>query len=180
MLTITIKGNEFYDEGTEEFNTVGDVELDLEHSLVSLSKWEAKFEKPFLTGVEKTTEETIEYIKMMVITPNFTPGIFFRFTSENIDQINTYVESRQSATTFGLMPVKSGRSEIVTSELIYYWMVAFNIPFECERWHLNRLFSLIRVCNIKNSKPQKMTRHEIAARNQALNAQRRAQMGSTG
>jgi hypothetical protein len=180
MLRIIISGEEFFDEVTETFSTVGDFVLELEHSLVSLSKWESEFQKPFLSSTDKTTEEIFSYVKAMIVTFDYPSDILYRFSQDNITQINEYIDSKQSATTFGNMPKATGRSETVTSELIYYWMVAFNIPFECETWHLNRLFSLIRICNVKNSKPQKMSSREIAARNRELNAQRRAQLGTNG
>lgn len=180
MLKLIVPGTEYYNEDTETFETVGDIDLELEHSLVSLSKWESKFKKPFLSNDKKTAEETICYIQAMVISPIYPNDIFYRLTQQNIDQINEYIESTESATTFGFMPERKGRGEIITAELIYYWMVSFTIPFECEYWHLNRLFALIRICNIKNSKPQKMSRHEIASRNRDLNAIRRAQYNTSG
>jgi hypothetical protein len=180
MLKITVVGEEFFDESTETFSTVGDAVLELEHSLLSLSKWESEFQKPFLVPGQKTTKEVFDYIKAMIITTDFPPDIIERFSKDNIVQINDYIDSKQSATTFGQMPKHTGRGEIITSELIYYWMVAFNIPFVCETWHLNRLFSLIRICNVKNSKPRKMSRNELNARNRELNAQRKAQLGTTG
>ncbi|MET0787466.1 MAG: hypothetical protein ABWY25_12270, partial [Paenisporosarcina sp.] len=147
---------------------------------VSLSKWESKYQKPFLGPIEKSPKEIMGYVEAMILTPNYPPDIFDRFDQSNLDQINAYIESKESATTFGKMPEHRGRGETITSELIYYWMVAFNIPFECERWHLNRLFALIRICNIKNSKPKKMSRNEIASRNRELNARRKAQFNTTG
>lgn len=181
MLRIIVSGEELYDEISETFSNFNDVVLELEHSLISLSKWESKFQKSFLdTSGDKTSEEVIEYIKAMMITPNVDEDVFSKLSNENLDQINEYIDSRQSATTFGRMPERKGRGEIITSELIYYWMIAFNIPFECQYWHLNRLFALIRICNIKNSKPKKMSKHEIATRNRELNMQRRAQLGTNG
>jgi hypothetical protein len=180
MLKIIVPGEEYYNEETEEFETVGDFELELEHSLISLSKWESKHQKPFLSNSTKTPDEILDYVKAMVLTPNYPEDIFQRFSNIQFSQINKYIESTESATTFGAMPERRGRGEIITSELIYYWMVAFTIPFECETWHLNRLFALIRICNIKNSKPQKMSRSEVAARNRELNAQRRAQFNTRG
>jgi len=180
MLRIIVPGNELFNEINETFNSVDDVVLELEHSLVSLSKWESKFQKPFLTPVKKSTEEVIEYIKAMIITSNFPPEVFSRFTPVIYSQINDYIDSKQSATTFGEMPHHRGRTEPITSELIYFWMFSFSIPLECETWHLNRLFSLIRIFNMKNSKPKKMSRSQLAARNRELNAQRKAQLGTTG
>ena len=180
MLKLIVPGDELFNETTETFETVGDVELELEHSLVSLSKWESKFKKPFLSSDKKTPEEILAYIETMIISPIYPSDVFARFSQENIQQINDYIESSESATTFGSMPERKGPGEIITSELIYYWMVAFTIPFECEYWHLNRLFALIRICNIKNSPPKKMSRHEIASRNRELNAIRRAQYNTSG
>jgi hypothetical protein len=180
MLKLIVPGEEYFNEETEEFETVGDFELELEHSLISLSKWESKHKKPFLSNSDKTPEEILDYIKAMILTPNYSEDLFQRFTNIQFSQINAYIESSESATTFGSMPQRKGRGETITSELIYYWMVAFTIPFECERWHLNRLFALIRICNLKNSKPQKMSRSEVAARNRELNAQRRQQYHTRG
>lgn len=180
MLKLIVIGTEFFNEELSTFETVGDVELELEHSLVSLSKWESKFKKPFLTNESKEKEELYYYIEAMIISPIYPTDIYARLSSENIQRIQEYIESPESATTFGQMPEVKGRGEVITSELIYYWMVAFNIPFECEFWHLNRLFALIRICNIKNSKPVKMSRGEIARRNRELNAIRRAQYNTSG
>jgi hypothetical protein len=180
MLKLIIPGTEYFNEETETFETVGDVELELEHSLVSLSKWESKFKKPFLTNDKKTANEIYCYIETMIISPIYPADALMRLSEDNINRINDYIESPESATTFGAMPDKKVKGEVITSELIYYWMVAFNIPFECEYWHLNRLFSLIRICNIKNSKPKKMSRNEIATRNRELNAIRRAQYNTKG
>lgn len=180
MLTIRIAGQEFYDETTGEFSTVDDIVLELEHSLVSLSKWESKYQTPFLSDKEKTTESIFDYIKNMVVTPGIDTDILYQCSKEDLTRIQEYIDSSQSATTFGEMPSRRGRGEVITAELIYYWMVAFNIPFECQYWHLNRLFSLVRICNIKNNPPKKMSRHEVAMRNRELNAQRRSEIGTNG
>jgi hypothetical protein len=180
MLRLIVSGKEFFNEETEEFETVGDVELELEHSLISLSKWESKYQKSFLGPTDKSTVEILGYIEAMILSSDYPENIIDRLSRENISQINSYIESKESATTFGTMPERKAKGEVITAELIYYWMVAFNIPFECESWHLNRLFALIRICNIKNSKPKKMSRNEIAQRNRDLNAQRRAQYNTSG
>lgn len=180
MLKIIIEGEELFDEETSSFHTVDDVEVELEHSLLSLSKWEAKHQKPFLAVGQKTPEEILDYVMSMIITPVVSIDFVKSWSNDVFNTINDYINSPQSATTFGLMPDKRGPNEVITSELIYYWLVAFNIPFECENWHINRLFSLIRICNIKNAKPKRMSKHEIAQRNQKLNAKRRAELGTTG
>lgn len=182
MLRIIIEGDESYNEETNTFETVNDVVIDMEHSLISLSKWESKYQKPFLVAGAKTSEEIFGYLKAMVVTPDVDPDVLYRCTSKHILQIQEYIDSPQSATTFGMMPERRGPSEVITSELIYFWMVTFNIPLECERWHLNRLFSLIRICNIKNADPKqrKMSRQELVMRNRDLNARRRAELGTTG
>lgn len=180
MLKIFIEEEELYNETTEEFSTSPAVELELEHSLLSLSKWESKYQKPFLTEIKKTREETFYYIESMILTSTYPENVALMLSQDNINDINRYIESPESATTFGSMPDRKGQGEVITSELIYYWMIAFSVPFECESWHLNRLFSLIRICNIKNSKPKKMSRGEIARRNHDLNNMRRAQLNTTG
>lgn len=180
MLKIIVLGDEFFNEETETFESVGDFELELEHSLISLSKWESKYQKPFLTSESKSAEELMFYVECMIVSSKYPDDVIQKFSSKNFIEINRYIDSKESATTFGEMPRTKGRGEVVTSELIYYWMVAFNIPFECERWHLNRLFSLVRICNLKNQKPQKMSRGEIAAKHRELNAQRKAQYNTRG
>jgi len=169
-----------FDDESQEFTTKDDVTLELEHSLVSLSKWESRHEKPFLGKTEKTSDEVLDYIKCMVLTPNVPDQVFSKFSEENFTEINDYIEARMTATWFNEVPGAPKSRDVITAELVYYWMVVFQIPFECETWHLNRLFTLIRICNVKQSKPKKMSRSEIAARNRELNAQRRAQLGTSG
>lgn len=180
MLTIIVPGVEMFDEQTEEFVTKDDTPLDLEHSLVSLSKWESIYEKPFLGKEDKTSEEIFEYIKLMTLTPNVPADLYLKLSEDNISTINKHIEAKMSATWFSETPGAPQSRDVITAELIYYWMITFQIPFECERWHLNRLFTLIRVCNVKQAKPKKMSRSEIAARNRELNLQRRAQLGTSG
>ena len=180
MLYITIPATELHDESTNEFISVKEQTLTLEHSLVSLSKWESKWCKPFLSNKEMTTEETIDYIKCMTLTTNVQPEAYKCLTQANINKINNYISAPMTATYFSDEKGGKNNREIVTSELIYYWMIALNIPFECKKWHLNRLLTLIRVCNIKNAPPKKMSKREIMSRNAALNAARRNQLNSKG
>jgi hypothetical protein len=180
MLTIMVGATDVYDESSETFGAQGGFELQLEHSLVSLSKWESEFEKPFLGKAEKTREEVLAYIREMVLTPN-PPGDFLqKLSKENLESINAYMDRKMTATWFSDQPGAPRSSEVITAELVYYWMTVFNIPFECETWHLNRLFTLIRIANIKQAKPKKMSRSEVAARNRELNARRKAQLGTRG
>lgn len=180
MLRIIIEGDESFNQEDQTFETVGNIVLDFEHSLLSVSKWESNYQKPFLSTSQKTADEIFSYLKAMLLTSDVDPDVFYRISQGNIDMIQQYINSSQSATTFGEMPKRRGPGEVITSELIYYWMVAFNIPFECESWHLNRLFSLIRICNIKNSKPKRMTRTEIAQRNREINEKRKAELNTSG
>lgn len=181
MLIITIPAIEGFDDEKEEFVILAKEQtLQLEHSLVSLSKWESKWCKAFLSKEEKTLEETIDYIKCMTITQNVNPDVYSRLSKENIQAINKYIEAPMTATTFYNDNQKGRSKETVTSELIYYWMISLNIPMECQKWHLNRLLTLIRVCNVKNSPPKKMSRREIMSRNAALNTARKKQLNTNG
>lgn len=180
MLTVKVLEEEHFDEEKNMFFAEVVAVLELEHSLVSLSKWESKHKKPFLSAGKKSSEEIFDYFKAMVVTPGTDLNHLLRCSQKDIDTIQGYIDSSESATTFGKMPERRGPNEPITSELIYYWMVHFNVPFECERWHLNRLFALIRICNIKTTKPTKASRHEIAMRNRELNAQRRKQLNTSG
>jgi hypothetical protein len=160
------------------------ISLDLEHSLLSLSKWESKFQKPFIDPrAQKSPEEVFGYLQAMVITPGVDLDVLYKLTQDQINEIQNYVDSSQSATTFGKLPDRRGPGETITSELIYYWLATFNLPFDpCETWHLNRLFALIRICGIKNSKDggPRMSRSELAQRNRELNMQRRKELGTKG
>lgn len=179
MLRIIVPGAEFYNEKTDEFIYFDDQELELEHSLLSISKWEGIYNKPFLSSSDKTVEEILDYVRCMTLTDNVDRDVYERLSEQNIKAINDYINAPMTATTFHEVNNKPSR-EIVTSEIIYYWMIVHNIPFECEGWHLNRLLTLIKVCNIKSNPPKKMSKQEVLARNKELNAQRRKQLNTTG
>lgn len=180
MLRITLPESEQYNEETEEFITFKAQELQLEHSLVSLSKWESKWGKPFLTKKEKTVEESIDYIRCMTLTQNVDPDVYKRITSDIVDSVAKYIENPMTATTFSTKSNQPPNHDVVTAELIYYWMIAYNVPFECQKWHLNRLMTLINICQIKNEPPKKMGKKALASRNSALNAARRQSLNTRG
>ena len=179
MLRITIPGLEYYDEEKNEFIYYDEQTVDLEHSLVSISKWEAKWCKPFLSAGDKSALEVIDYVRCMTMNVDLPLDTYTRLTEDNLKAINDYIGSPMTATTFP-NERKTGGREIITSEIIYYWMVAFNIPFECQYWHLNRLLTLVKVCNVKNNPPKKMSKQEILARNKALNEARKREMNTRG
>lgn len=180
MLQIIIPSTELYDEQKGEFITTKSQILQLEHSLVSLSKWESIWHKPFLTKADKSFEESIDYIRCMTITQNVDHDCYNYITNDIIIEVNKYIEEPMTATTFSKDDKKVTNREIITSEIIYYWMISLNIPFECQKWHLNRLLTLINVCNIKNQPPKKLSKKELYARNRALNATRKLNMNSSG
>lgn len=171
---------EGWDEEKQEFVDAEYKILQLEHSLVSLQKWESKWHKPFLTNDEKTTEETIDYIKCMTITQNVKPEVYAHLSSENIRDIQNYISNPMTATTFSNAGKQKKSKEIVTAELIYYWMIALNIPQEYKKWHLNSLLTLIRVCEIKNEPPKKTSRQELTNQYAAMNAARRKKYNTKG
>ena len=180
MLQIIVPGHEYWNEARQEFIQTKEHTLQLEHSLVSLSKWEAKWCKPYFSRVEKTPEEVIDYIRCMTITQNVKPEVYNELTQDNVNEIKAYIEAPMTATTFSDDPNARPNREIITSEIIYHWMIAMNIPLECQRWHLNRLMTLIKVCSIKNQPPKNMSRKQAAHRNAALNAARRKQFNTKG
>lgn len=181
MLQLTIPEREFFDERTSEFVKVKATTLLLEHSLISISKWESRWEKPFLGKDNKTSEEIMDYIRCMTINSSVSDETYLGLTNQHITTILNYINKKMTATWFSEEGKHGGRGEIVTSELIYYWMTAFNIPFDpCEKWHLNRLLTLVRVCSAKNAPPKKRSKREMMSQRAALNAKRRAQFNSKG
>lgn len=186
MLILTIPDS-FTSEAYDEINNVfvdpvplPGATLELEHSLFSLSKWESTWEVPFLGDGIKTTEQTIDYVRCMTLTSNVSPEVYARLNNENVMQISSYIDSKMTATWFKDPPVGPGRKEIITAEVIYYWMVALSIPFECQHWHLNRLLTLVKVCNKKNAPEKKMGKNEMLAHRRKLNEERRAKFNTQG
>ena len=180
MLRIVVPAGEVFDEATNTFYSTNECVLELEHSLVSLSKWESNPRKPFLDKKEKTQEETIDYVRQMTINDNVPSDVYSCLTEQNLTDILEYINAPMTATWFTEDKYARPSRETVTSELIYYWMIALNIPMECQHWHLTRLMTLIKVCNIKNTPPKKMGRRELMNRNAALNASRRQRFNSRG
>lgn len=181
MLEILIKKIELFDNKTNTFiNIDKDYTIVLEHSLVSISKWESKWHKPFLSNKKKTNEETLDYVKCMTLTQNIPDSVYYCLSEQNMIDINSYIENPMTATTFSSTSnKKSKKEEILTSELIYYWMIYYDIPAQYQKWHLNRLLTLIRICNIKNS-DAKMSKRETMLNNAALNKLRKSKTGSRG
>lgn len=182
MLRVTIPQSEFFDERTNEFINVKETTIVLEHSLVSLSKWEGKWLKPFYDGKRKTTDEVIDYIRCMTITQNVNPLIYMGINNQIIDEVTEYINAPMTATTFnGLKADKrKGKHDIITAEIIYYWMFSYGISMECQKWHLNRLLTLIRVFNVQNTPQKKISNKEVIMRNRALNAARKNKLGTRG
>lgn len=184
MLKIDIIGGEMYDEASENFINIKPTTISLEHSLIAISKWESKYHIPFLEEEEKTPEQLRYYIECMTITPNVDPNIYKTMPTWQIEEIMEYIRDPMTATWFGDDGSKGGKrpkKEIITSELIYYWMVALQIPAEYEKWHINRLLTLIQVCNVKNaSDNKKLSKNEISRNYDAINAARRAKLHTKG
>lgn len=188
MLTITIPKTRLWDSKKEVFINTKEHTLSLEHSLVSISKWEAKWHKPFISDEKKTQDQTVDYIKFMTLTQNIDDAVYNALTKQNFEEISAYIENKMTATWFSEnknQPNVPGKKEVITSELIYYWMIALEIPFECQKWHLNRLLTLIKVCNAKakaanSKKGSNVNKREILSNNAELNAARRKKLGTSG
>lgn len=182
-LTIPASVSEQFNEETNEFIYATELKeqtLQLEHSLVSLSKWESKWNKAFLGKQDKTDEEIMDYVRCMTLTQNVNPEVYNRLTAENYATINAYIEAPMTATCFSDDNTPKRSRDVITAELIYYWMIAYNIPVNFQKWHLNKLLTLIRVCEVKNSPPKKRSRRDLMRRQAALNAARRKQFNSKG
>ena len=185
MLQLAINGAEFYDEKAEKFIKVRPQVLQLEHSLVSISKWESKWHKPFL-DTTMTQEQTVDYIRFMTITQNVDPLVYSALSPEDVKKVISYIDDPMTATIItdskiGGNKKSRGRKQVLTNEVIYYYMTAYNIPFDpCQKWHFNRLLTLIRVCDEKNQPPKKMSGRQIAMQNRSLNDARKAKMHTRG
>lgn len=188
MLKLEVPAREMYDYRTEEFITIKPVSLKLEHSLLSVSKWESIYHKCFLDTMSEENSNGIspaefrDYVRCMTVNDNVPPLVYECLTSEELEKISEYIADPMSATTINRHGPKKARrgGDKMTSEMIYYYMIASDIPFECQKWHLNRLLKLITICGIKNAPAQKMSKRDIMARNMALNAQRRAKYHTKG
>lgn len=181
MLKLTIMENdELFDESTSEFVSTVAYELTLEHSLLSVSKWEAEFEKPFLGSDQKTSEQTLWYIKAMTVTPGIPAKAYSLLTNDNLLEIYKYINSKQTATWFSAEENRKQSRKIITSEIMYYWMFSLGIDRDFENRHLNHFLTLVRVFNQENTPKKKMSPRQIAAQQKALNDQRRAQLGTRG
>lgn len=184
MLKVTIPKRELFDEANEKFIYFDGCELQLEHSLISLAKWESRWHKPFLDKLDKSNLEVIDYIRCMSLTKNVDPKVYNYIPQDVLQEIFDYIADPMTATQFGgngsLEPGASRKKEVITAEVVYYWMITLGIPMQCEKWHLNRLLTLIRVINIKSSKPTPMSKKDLLSRNRKLNQARRHKHGSRG
>ena len=182
MLEISIPDLEYFNDQTDEFGVIKGQTILLEHSLLSLAKWESRHHKPFLSDSKSnphTQEEMIDYIRCMTITKNVNPVIYYAIDNDLYSVIQEYIDDPMTATWFSDDNKSSGQS-VITNEVIYYYMTALNIPFECEKWHLNRLMTLIGVCARKSSPPKKMTKEEVYSKYQELNEQRKRKLHTSG
>lgn len=178
MLRLYVPAREWFDEENEEFILQSKpCELMLEHSLLSISKWESKWKKPYLDDkIEKTDAEFLDYVRCMTINQGVDPVVYFNLTSDLITKIQEYIADPMTATTISRRNKRSGPKKIITSEVIYSWMVHYGIPFECQKWHLNRLMMLIEVCGIESGGQKKMSQAEIMKENAALNKARMSKL----
>lgn len=180
MLEISVPETSYFNEATGEFIETKAATLQLEHSLVSVSKWESKWHKPFLSKEKKTDAEALDYIRCMTKTQNVDPLIYHAIPKEQFDRIDAYLEDAMTATTINERQAQRPNRKVITNELIYNWMFSLGIPMDCEKWHLNRLLMLIRVCNIENGPQNKMGKKEILSQNHALNMARKRQLNTRG
>lgn len=169
MIIIPLPKREYWDEANQRFVYIPQGELILNHSLNSLRKWESIHHKPFLSREEKTKEEILDYIKCMTVNEDVGPEIYEALSPAVLKRIQEYINDPMTATTIRRENQKRN-NEIITAEIIYYWMVALQIPFECQHWHLSQLMTFIEVCSIKNQPPKKMSPAETMARHRQRKA----------
>ena len=187
MKTITIPGSLFFNEADETFIETTTTSIDIEHSLFAISKWESKWHLPFFGEGKKTHEQMIDYVRCMTLTPNVDPNVYYFIPSQSFEEITSYIEDSMSSIDWAKVKTNGNQKvygkpkhDNITSELIYFWMVDSGIPFECQYWHVSKLLSLIRMCNLKRTPPKKMSKHDLLARNASLNAARRKALNTTG
>lgn len=180
MLTITVPSQELWDEANEEFVNFEETTLELEHSLVAISKWESKYKKPFLETSDKTREETLGYVEAMCLTPNTAPEVFHRLSNANLEAVQAYISDTMTATWFNENNRTPKSREKITSELVYHWMTSLNIDWQAQDWHINRLLTLIRIFGVKNAKPEKMSRADQMARRREINERNKKRLGTDG
>ena len=180
MFELKVEASEEFDEATGRFYNVKAQTYKLEHSLISISKWESKWHKPFLKKEEKTRAEELDYIRCMAINQEPDEATLASLTSVQLKDVFDYVNDSMTATWFNEKDKKPPSRKIITSELIYFWMTDLRIPFSCEKWHLNRLLTLIKICHIENSPKKKMSRKDQLAERRALNASRKQKYNTRG
>lgn len=180
MIKVVVPDMEYYDERTETFENVKGCVLKLEHSLISISKWEAKWKKPYLVNEQRTNDEFLDYVRCMTINHVEDKRVYRYISYVDMNRIKEYIADPMTATTFSETIKMPHMRERVTSELIYYWMIYNNIPFEAEKWHISRLLTLIRICSIKGQQPKKMSQREQMNYNSSLNKARRAKYHTKG
>lgn len=183
MLTITVpEQKDIFDEKKNEFLSIKGATIQLEHSLISLRKWESKWHKPFLDRKDHTPEESLDYVRCMTLTPHVDPLLYYVIPQGEMIRISEYIKDPMTATWFGKEDNKKGqaRARVITAEVIYYWMIELGVPVEFEKWHLNQLLTFIRVINVERTPNKKMSKSTLLKNYSALNAQRRAALRTKG
>ena len=188
MKTIIVPKQDLWDENTERFIAVPQTTLLLEHSLLSLSEWESDYKKPYIVNnprlaEPRTRKETLDYVKCMTLNRDEVTdeNVYLALSNSQLREIDEYINDKRTATTFVKNPTERPGGKFITSELIYYWMSTFNIPYiPCETWHLNRLLTLIKVCSEEQKAPNKKNKRSNLEEQRRLNEMRRKQLGTSG
>lgn len=180
MFTVVIPEREFFDETGSRFVKMEGGSFEIEHSLAAVAKWEARHGTPFFSMTDKTADESVDYIRCMTVTPDVNPDLYNRIDNELMAKINDYIATKQTATTIKMRAGLKKKSEIITAEVVYYWMITLGIPSEYDQWHMNRLFTLIEVFNDKSGPQKKMKQKDILAQNRALNEARKTKYKTKG